>query len=87
MLTVFSPPQLWVARFAQTGVGLSREPFDAPLRRPEVKEDERVAVIWVMRKDGCSADVSCSYRTENGTAIAGSLEPRRDALHFDIFRI
>jgi solute carrier family 8 (sodium/calcium exchanger) len=36
-----------------------------------VKEDEKCATIWVMRKDGCSADVSCSYRTEDGTAIAG----------------
>ena len=45
----------------------------APDARPsgQVKEDEKCATIWVMRKDGCSADVSCSYRTEDGTAIAG----------------
>jgi solute carrier family 8 (sodium/calcium exchanger) len=33
--------------------------------------NKQTAVVWVTRKDGCSANVSCAYRTQSGSAKAG----------------
>jgi solute carrier family 8 (sodium/calcium exchanger) len=36
-----------------------------------VQEGDSKGTVWVMRKDGCSANVSCSYRCEAGSAKPG----------------
>jgi solute carrier family 8 (sodium/calcium exchanger) len=37
-----------------------------------VNDVEKKAVVWVQRKDGCSANVSCTYSCEDGTGKGGS---------------
>jgi solute carrier family 8 (sodium/calcium exchanger) len=36
-----------------------------------VQESEKKAVVWVQRKDGCSANVSCTYTCEDKTGKSG----------------
>jgi solute carrier family 8 (sodium/calcium exchanger) len=46
-------------------------------------EAEGVAKIWVARKDGCSANVSCMYYTQDGTAVEGKdYEEKRGRIEF-----
>jgi solute carrier family 8 (sodium/calcium exchanger) len=46
-------------------------------------EAESSAKIWVARKDGCSANVSCMYYTKDGSAIEGrDYEEKRGRVEF-----